>query len=55
MFSTHILSDIERLCERVAVLHQGKLIARGNLSALKERHGVRQMDELYMSLVQTTQ
>jgi len=55
MFSTHILSNIERLCERVAVLHQGKLIASGNLSALKERHGVREMDELYISLVQTTQ
>ena len=55
MFSTHILSDIERLCERVAVLHQGKLIASGNLSELKELHGVRQMDELYMALVQTTQ
>src|SRR5262245_39828285 len=54
MFSTHILSDIERLCERVAVLHQGKLIASGNLADLKERHGVRQRDELYMSLVQAT-
>jgi ABC-2 type transport system ATP-binding protein len=54
MFSTHILSDIERLCEHVAVLHQGKLIASGNLDELKELHGARQMDELYMSLVQTT-
>jgi ABC-2 type transport system ATP-binding protein len=55
MFSTHILSDIERLCERVAVLHQGKLIASGDLSELKELHGVKQMDALYMSLVQKTQ
>jgi len=54
MFSTHILSDIERLCERVAVLHQGKLIASGDLSELKELHGVKQMDALYMSLVQKT-
>jgi ABC-2 type transport system ATP-binding protein len=55
MFSTHILSDIERLCERVAVLHRGKLIASGNLNELKKVHDVKQMDELYMSLVQTTQ
>jgi ABC-2 type transport system ATP-binding protein len=54
LFSTHILSDIEGLCERVAVLHQGKLIASGDLSELKKQHRVRQMDELYMSLVQTT-
>jgi ABC-2 type transport system ATP-binding protein len=55
MFSTHILSDVERLCERVAVLHQGRLIASGNLSELKELHRMRRMDELYTSLVQTTQ
>jgi ABC-2 type transport system ATP-binding protein len=34
LFSTHILTDIERVCERVAVLHQGRLIACDELDAL---------------------
>ena len=34
MFSSHILGDAEMICDRVAILHQGKLIASGPLSEL---------------------
>jgi ABC-2 type transport system ATP-binding protein len=51
LFSTHILNDIERVCSRVAVLHHGRLIADGDLAALKRSHGMEQMDDLYLSLV----
>ena len=51
LFSTHILSDIERVCARVAVIHHGRLLAVGELDELKRRHGAQQMDELYLTLV----
>ncbi len=35
LFSTHILSDVERICDRVGVLNNGNLILNGNLSELK--------------------
>jgi ABC-2 type transport system ATP-binding protein len=50
LFSTHILTDIERACERVAILHQGRLIASGPLDELKHRHGAERMDDLYLAL-----
>ena len=31
LFSTHILSDAETLCDQVAVLHEGKLLSMGPL------------------------
>jgi ABC-2 type transport system ATP-binding protein len=34
LFSTHILSDAESLCDRVAVLHKGKLRAVGSVTEL---------------------
>ena len=37
--STHILSDIEALCDEVAILRGGKLAASGNLSDLLTRSG----------------
>ena len=49
--SIHILTDIERVCDRVAVLHQGRLIACGQLDDLKSRHAIDRMDDLYLSLV----
>ncbi len=33
-FSTHILSDAEALCDRIAVLNQGKLVGVGKISEL---------------------
>lgn len=38
VFSTHILSDVERICDNVAVLHQGKLALHGTLSEIKSKH-----------------
>ncbi len=36
LFSTHILSDVERICDQVAVLNKGKLVLSGHLSELKQ-------------------
>jgi ABC-2 type transport system ATP-binding protein len=34
MFSSHILSDVEMLCDRVAIVHRGEMSAYGALSEL---------------------
>lgn len=38
IFSTHILSDVERVCDYVAFLHKGKLVLQGPLSEIKARN-----------------
>jgi len=38
-FSSHTLSEVERLCERVAILRDGKLVADESLEALRARAG----------------
>jgi ABC-2 type transport system ATP-binding protein len=35
-FSSHILSDIERLCDRIGILHKGHLLYSGAISEIKE-------------------
>lgn len=35
LFSSHILSDVERICDRVAVLHQGKIVLQGSIKDIK--------------------
>lgn len=54
LFSTHILSDIESVCEEAAVLHEGRLIGHGRIDALKAEHGCDRMEELYLKLVRET-
>jgi ABC-2 type transport system ATP-binding protein len=38
VFSTHILADVERICDNVAVLNNGRLALCGTLSELKAQH-----------------
>ncbi len=37
LFSTHILSDVERICDRVAMLHDGRIVLLGTMEELHER------------------
>lgn len=39
LFSTHILSDVERVCDHVAVLHNGKPALSGTLADIRGRRG----------------
>jgi ABC-2 type transport system ATP-binding protein len=36
-FSTHILSDVERVCDTVAILNRGRIVTIGNVEELKAR------------------
>ena len=39
MFSTHIMSDVEELCERVALIEEGHLLLLGVLAEIKRQRG----------------
>jgi len=38
LFSTHILSDVERICTEVAFLHDGKIAVSGTVDSIKKMH-----------------
>jgi len=38
-FSTHILSDVERVCDEVAILDKGRLVTQGSVEELKTQYG----------------
>ena len=38
-FSTHILADVERVCDQVAVLAEGRVVEQAGIEELKARHG----------------
>lgn len=50
-FSTHILNDVDDICEKVAIIDHGKLLTSGDLSVMKNEHGARDMEELYEKIV----
>lgn len=38
VFSTHILADVERICDRIAVLDQGILVLSGTISEIQKQY-----------------
>jgi sodium transport system ATP-binding protein len=51
IFSTHIMREAERLCDRIAIMHRGHILAAGTLPQLQERHGESDLEELFFRLI----
>jgi sodium transport system ATP-binding protein len=51
LFSTHIMREVERLCDRVAVVSRGHVQACGTLAELRDRYGQTDLEELFFNLV----
>ncbi|HEY8503632.1 MAG TPA: ATP-binding cassette domain-containing protein [Gemmataceae bacterium] len=51
VFSTHIMREVEKLCDRVAIMHKGKILDCGTLDELRQRHGEPDVEELFFRLV----
>jgi sodium transport system ATP-binding protein len=51
VFSTHIMREAERLCDRVAIIHCGHILAEGTLDELRDTHGENDLEELFFGLI----
>jgi sodium transport system ATP-binding protein len=51
LYSTHIMREVEKLCDRVAVISKGRVQACGTLRELREKHGENDLEELFFRLV----
>jgi ABC-2 type transport system ATP-binding protein len=54
LISSHILSTIENYCDRFIILHQGKLLTKGELNEIRNASGLGQnatLEEMFYALV----
>jgi sodium transport system ATP-binding protein len=51
LFSTHIMREVERLCDRVAIVSRGRVQACGTLAELRQQYRQDDVEELFFSLV----
>jgi sodium transport system ATP-binding protein len=51
LFSTHIMREAEKLCDRVAIVHRGKILAEGNLQQLRDEYRENDLEELFFQLI----
>ena len=51
ILSTHIMSEVERLCDDIAIVHHGRILDHGTIAEVKERHKTDSIEDLFFSLI----
>ncbi len=52
IFSTHIMSEAEKLCDRIAIIHRGRIHACDTLARLREATGQRYLEDIFVHYVE---
>ncbi len=48
--TTHYLDEAEALCDRVAIMDKGEVVAAGTPEELKEKYGAKTLDEVFLKI-----
>jgi sodium transport system ATP-binding protein len=51
IFSTHIMSEAEKICDRIAIIHDGNILACDTLERLRETTGSRYLEDIFVHFV----
>ena len=51
IFSTHVMSEVEKLCDIIGIIQSGKLLAEGSLAQLRERYRDNDLEEIFVKIV----
>ena len=52
IFSTHVMSEAEKLCDTIGIIHNGKLLAEGSLADLRARYGMQDLEDIFVHVVE---
>ena len=52
IFSTHTMREAEKLCDTIAIIHQGRIMAEGTLAQLRAQTGAQDLEDVFVSVVE---
>ena len=55
LFSTHIMSEAEKLCDRIAIIHNGRILACDTLEGLRSAAGEHYLEDIFVGYVKGQQ
>jgi len=47
-----VMSEVEKLCDRIGIIHDGRLLAEGTLSDLRQRFGNQNLEDIFVEVVE---
>lgn len=51
IFSSHSMKEVEKLCDRIIIIHKGEIVEEGTVHTFKEKYNNDDMEEIFMTLV----
>lgn len=51
IFSTHVMSEVEKLCDTIGIIHDGKLLTEGPLPQLRSKYAENDLEEIFVKVV----
>ena len=51
IYSTHVMSEVEKICDVIGIIHNGRLVTEGTLAELQQRFGEQEMEEIFVKAV----
>jgi sodium transport system ATP-binding protein len=51
LYSTHIMREVEKLCDRIGIIHRGRVLTIGSLDELLSSHPGDDLEEIFFQLV----
>lgn len=51
LFSSHIMSEVEKLCDRIGIIHRGRLLALGTLEQLRDATDHHYLEDIFVHFV----
>jgi sodium transport system ATP-binding protein len=51
IFSTHIMAEVEKLCDTIGIIQAGKLLVEGTLGQLREKYAEHELEEVFVKVV----
>lgn len=50
IFSSHTMKEVDKLCDRIGVIHKGRLVETGTIEGLKAKYGNDDLEEIFIRL-----
>lgn len=51
LLSSHSMNEVEKLCDRIVIIHKGKLVEQGSVNEIKNKYGMNNLEEIFISLI----
>jgi sodium transport system ATP-binding protein len=52
IFSTHVMSEVEKLCDHIGIIHGGMLLTEGTLADLRQRYALQDLEDIFVKVVE---